>query len=191
MKNRLLLCGVALLLGACNPVDVQSQEAKNDTLTMQQRLIERGMSTATEIILTRDKEFCSDESRGMYRRTGAIRQIVEPEIMMRDLAVNAICLDASDRGHGGHDLAMDTALVAQAVGKSFEYENLLYSMIATSPKSSSAEKAWAYHLLASKKLTLVMKRSVPFDEMQSIARGGSGLNSEIFFGDANLRHLER
>lgn len=138
------------------------------------------MSITTKTVLKENKDFCSDKHRRLHRGVGENLNAVSVR-MLRDLTVDAICLDGLQRGNDGHQLALDTAMVAQTLGKKFEYENLLLSLIATSHKSSTAQQAWAYNYISDKNLELVDGRKYTGKvDLQSAYKGRASILREQF-----------
>ena len=170
MNKSLVMIGLVHLITACN-FDSTRIESSADRIktTVEnankpgfEHFYENSPSKATLHTLKTQSDFCSDKNRRIERR-GKEDILESPDLILRDLTVDAICADGLISGNDGHVLALDTALVAETYDIEFEYQNLLYSLIATSHKSSYAQKAWAYDIIYKNKMELVnnAKRQSP------------------------------
>lgn len=188
-KIRMALLGI--FLAGCGALTASSKS--NGFSFENAGKIGSSASETTKLILKDHPHFCSDVSRNVLKRDGRVEYFLHPEIevtgikkevfdekgrdafltpeeALRDIAIDAICLDAYGENFVGLDLALSTALIASSLDVSFEYESYLYSFLATSRFSSPAEKIWAIGLISEKEFPFYGGKSARNDNL-AVIRG--------------------
>lgn len=179
----LLCCFIPLTFGAaCEAQQPPSKDASEQITQM----MRAAMSKTTQHVITTQKGFCDAVSKeSLFNKNLDVH--AQEGLALNDLTIQSICLDGYKRGDDGMRLAVNTALIAQTVDEVFEHQSLLFSMIATSPKTADAEKAWAFHILAKNGMALVDGNTV--SDNYSISMGGY-YKHKLFYLTEQHRKLE-